>query len=366
MTHHHHLVLYHTVTPLHVGCGQDVGVVDLPVIRERTTGYPFIPGSGTRGALRAAYQAPGGEDTKVWKKRLFGPEVGGDDESQDDGAASGEEERYAGSVSVHDAKLLLLPVRSTPGVYVWITGPTALRRLRRDLEAFGLETEEVDLVPDLKKLAPALADDRYLGPRDLGMESGGDGSGRELYLEEYAYGALDDHEGLAEARQELKRWAGKIADRLGLADELPDRTVLVSDAAFHHFCRFATVVQQHNKLTSAKTVDGTALFSVEAVPPDAVFHGLVGAAPQRWPADRNGSSGEGEKTSGGQLSAAEVMKRLRQGYPPGESGASALHLGGGESTGLGVTRLVGLGSATKATKDGGGGAGRKAGGSDAD
>ena len=40
-----------TRTPLHVGCGSSVGIVDLPVLRERTTGFPTIPGSALKGSL---------------------------------------------------------------------------------------------------------------------------------------------------------------------------------------------------------------------------------------------------------------------------------------------------------------------------
>ena len=40
-----------TRTPLHVGAGSAVGVVDLPVMRERHTGYPVIPGSSLKGVL---------------------------------------------------------------------------------------------------------------------------------------------------------------------------------------------------------------------------------------------------------------------------------------------------------------------------
>ena len=319
MDYAHDLLLFHTVTPLHVGCGQDVGVVDLPVIRERTTGYPFVPGSGTRGALRAAFPVPNGDGTL--RDRYFGPE--GEDEAG---------VRYAGSVSVHDAKLLLLPVRSSPGVYAWLTAPTPMRRLHRDLQVFELALP--NLVPDLGALLwLPVDDDRFVGPEELVAEA----EGGVLYLEEYAYRPVDASDAVTAARSELLRWSRAVAERLGLSEQAPP-TVLVSDQAFHHFARFATVVQQHNKLTSAKTVQGTALFSLEAVPPETVFHGLIGATAARWPL------GEDEERPG----RRQVLKGLRNLYlgegsqekEPAEE--LLLHLGGGESTGLGVTRLVWL------------------------
>ena len=42
----------HALTALHAGTGQGVGVVDLPIAREKSTGLPIVPGSGIKGVLR--------------------------------------------------------------------------------------------------------------------------------------------------------------------------------------------------------------------------------------------------------------------------------------------------------------------------
>ena len=46
-----HLLTFYTRTPLHVGSGATVEVVDLPVARERTTNFPIMPGSGLKGVF---------------------------------------------------------------------------------------------------------------------------------------------------------------------------------------------------------------------------------------------------------------------------------------------------------------------------
>lgn len=120
MSYLRHLVFFQTITPLHVGCGQDVGVVDLPVIRERTTGYPFIPGSGLRGSLRDLCSQRASANIK----ELFGPDAGSLE--QDENAT-----RHAGCVAIHDAHLLLFPVRSEVAPFLWITCPAVLRRFSR-------------------------------------------------------------------------------------------------------------------------------------------------------------------------------------------------------------------------------------------
>jgi CRISPR-associated protein Cmr4 len=318
MTYQHALLFYQTITPLHVGCGQDVGVVDLPVIRERTTGYPFIPGSGIRGSLRDLSErrerehagkgvpADGAKAVRCPETELlFGPEAGGEDE---------DEERYAGCVAVHDAKLLLFPVRSDQRVFLWITCPAVLRRFARDLGVF---------LPGAGWPAPPeadLGDDEVLAPARFDAP---------LYLEEFAFDLHGGGGPEAEAGQALRRWLEKAGGALALGD-LADRAVLVADRTFHHYVTHATAVLQHNRLTSAKTVEGGALFAVEAVPPESVFYGFLGGTTSRKPLAKGES----------RLMPREVLEKLHAPWGAGTGPAHGyLHLGGDEGTGLGVTRL---------------------------
>ncbi|MCX7739384.1 MAG: RAMP superfamily CRISPR-associated protein, partial [Hydrogenothermaceae bacterium] len=43
---------FKVVTPLHVGAGQGLSYVDLPIVREVHTQFPFVPGSSIKGAVR--------------------------------------------------------------------------------------------------------------------------------------------------------------------------------------------------------------------------------------------------------------------------------------------------------------------------
>ena len=95
-------------TYIHPGTGQAAGAIDLPVARERTTHYPFIPGSSMKGALLDAARMDGFEKKRL--KRLFGSI-----ETED------EEVVGAGQLLISDARLLLLPVRSLSGPYCWLS-----------------------------------------------------------------------------------------------------------------------------------------------------------------------------------------------------------------------------------------------------
>jgi len=44
--------LLKVLTPLHIGAGQGLGHVDLPIVREAHTNFPYIPGTSLKGALR--------------------------------------------------------------------------------------------------------------------------------------------------------------------------------------------------------------------------------------------------------------------------------------------------------------------------
>jgi CRISPR-associated protein Cmr4 len=295
------LIFFHTITPLHVGCGQDVGVVDLPVIRERTTGYPYIPGSGIRGALRDRFEGEGDETRRRLADRYFGPDA--ETESEPD-------ERYASCLSVFDARLLLFPVRSDQGPYLWLTCPLALSRFARDATAFR-SGQDGSLSPPTFSEPNA---EELVGPESLGDL---------MHLEEFAYRRATGAAG--GQAQPLAQWAGKVGEQVSLA-ELAERTVLVSTQSFAYFTRHATLLTQHNRLTSAKTVKDGALFSIEAVPPEAVFYGFLRAVPPRIKEEEQNKE-----------SPAEVLAAVWEGLG---GAAPYLTLGGHESTGLGITHLV--------------------------
>ena len=48
------LFLY-AVSPVHMGAGQAVDVIDNPIQRERHTGHPCFAGSGIKGAVRHSF-----------------------------------------------------------------------------------------------------------------------------------------------------------------------------------------------------------------------------------------------------------------------------------------------------------------------
>ena len=109
----------YTETPLHCGAESGSGYVDLPIQRERHTGYPIIPGSTIKGVLRDEVSGDGsgsGLDRKEID-RIFGSA----------------DAKCPGRVSFGDGIVVAFPVRSSAAPFHWVTCPFVLERVGRAL-----------------------------------------------------------------------------------------------------------------------------------------------------------------------------------------------------------------------------------------
>src|SRR5690625_5558140 len=67
-------VFFYTVSPVHMGAGQAVDVIDNPIQRERHTRHPNLAGSGIKGAVRHSWKALNGQEQHLTD--ILGPEPG--------------------------------------------------------------------------------------------------------------------------------------------------------------------------------------------------------------------------------------------------------------------------------------------------
>ncbi len=228
-------------THIHSGVGQSTGALDLPVARERTTHYPFIPGSGVKGAFRVwAKEQAGMNDKDIGT--LFGKEGQAD---SDAGGVGG-----AGNLLCSDARLLLLPVRCLSDAYKWVTCPALLKRFARDCKRAEVPCPMT--IPDP-------GDKKYFGH---------DNQGDWLGLEEREFkykGGVDDT-----IIQAIKPVVG------GDEVNLKNRLVILSNKDFTWFARYALPIMARNKLDENKIVVGGALWYEESLAPDTVMYVLFG------------------------------------------------------------------------------------------
>lgn len=213
-------------TFVHVGGGQSEGVVDLPVAREAATDFPFIPGSGLKGALLdwARQQNLDNRDT------LFG--------AQD----------HAGQLLFADARLLALPVRSLHGASRWITCPQLCERYQRDATRLGHAGTDLQA-----KLEPGQA---------LGQ-----GEGR-IILEERSF------ELTGAVPQAIIDALGALIVHQATRERLAKSLVLLHDGDFAWFARYGLAVHARNVLDDT-TKESKNLWYEETLPPDSLFYSLI-------------------------------------------------------------------------------------------
>ena len=262
-------VFLYAVSPVHVGAGSAVGVIDNPIQRERHTRHPSFAGSGIKGALRHGFEALGGDPNLV--NRLFGP-------------PSDHGDLHAGALSFGDAQLVALPVRSLRGGYVYATCPQALARAQRLLTLVGVPT---------RWAIPSVEEGRCLITNPALLSEG------KLHLEAFEYAALVS-KSLPELSQDIAAKAIPAGEAYTFfRDKLAQDLVMLSDTDFAYFSEHAMLVEPHVRIDEKTgTASSGGLFYTENLPPESLLLAPLMASATR--------SGQAEK-----LEAADVMFKLK-------------------------------------------------------
>ncbi len=282
-------ILYHlhSLSPLHCGTGQAMDVVDLPIARSRATKLPIVPGSSLRGVLRQ--EITNINDTRA--DELFGPRN------------IGEQDIRAGTLSVGDGNLLLLPVRCLAGVVSYVTSPFVLRRYKRDCAIAHLNC------PDVPQCAEnhALITEQSVNRLDDTL-------------------VLEDLDVQASVSEEAREWAEIIAKAIHAdneeqeaQDDLISRFAILPDSVMQYLTETATEIRTRIAIDQQTgTVKDGALWHEEALPAESILWGMCALAPP------NGS-------------AQGQTARLRDVLP---SPCLLLQLGGNAGVGAGLVRFL--------------------------
>ena len=251
-----------TESPMYPGCGADGGAVDLPVDRERHTGWPILRDSAAKGALREAMR----EHSAAKHKSLV--DADGDADLVRLFGKGGDVDNHGGALSVGSFRPVLLPVRSLRGTFARVTCPRALAYLREIAALAG--------IPDAAAAIPKPGEDRCVRLSDAHVVS--EGERRVVVLEEYQFEVAagetaDDTAGLAAL-------LAAVAPRE--AEPLSPSVIVLHDDAFDHFARYALEVVTRNALDlETRTVGDGALFTQELIPADTLLAALVTAERSR-------------------------------------------------------------------------------------
>jgi len=250
----------HLITPLHAGTGQELGSVDLPIQRERHTGFPKIEASGLKGSIREAfeelltvkngkYALINGKTVEERVKKLkekfpkieevwtvkrneeeiekikynegidltFGPEA---------------EISHAGALGFTDARILLFPVKSMKGVFAYITCPQVLKRFEEEMTIAGNKIELNGQKININKIPPNSF------PKDTSQVL----VSSKVILEEYAFELKPS--------EDLKQFAEWLAQKTGI-EKIPQKIVVLSNDDFKDFVHLSTEVITRIKINNA-------------------------------------------------------------------------------------------------------------------
>ena len=289
-------VFLYAVSPVHMGAGQAIGVIDNPIQRERHTGHPCFAGSGIKGAVRHSFKNLGGDENHI--SRLFGPE-------------SGSPDLHAGAVSFGDAQVVALPVRSLKGGFVYATCPQAIARAQRLLAHLGL-TRQWPALPEVKQGTCLTSHTAQLGGKDADR----------LHLEAFEYQATDKAcAALQTIAQDLAQNALPAGDgysffRAKLATDL----VVLSDSDFDYFSQNAMLIEPHVRIEDETgTASDGGLFYTENLPPESLLIAPLLASQTR--------SGKAEE----KIEAIQVMAHMKAVLH-----SKLLQVGGDATTGRGL------------------------------
>ena len=279
-------ILYlHAITSLHPGSGTALGVVDLPIQRERHTNWPVVPGSSLKGVLREAMRPQLGGNGQ-WEA-IFGPDTNN---------ASA----HAGAATFTDARLLAFPVRSLKGVFAWITCKAVLDRYARDLALAGITAAGLSSVAD-----PSTG--HMLAPENcpLLIEE------QSALLEEFDFTRSGDSSPVADW---LSRHAGVDT---ATQERLRSHLVVLNETDFTHFAVHATEVIARVGIDAAtRTVRKGALFYEEFLPPETLLYAVILASASR----RQGVT----------LESGAILAKLAENMP------RVVQIGAGETIGKGL------------------------------
>jgi CRISPR-associated protein Cmr4 len=237
------------ITPLHVGSGQDLGIIDMPIQRERHTGFPKIEGSSLKGSIREVFREKERDDKDKKKANLaFGPD------SEDSGD-------YAGSLGFTDARLLFFPVKSVKGVFAYISCPMILKRLENDLgickNTGAIKTNfKIPKYFDLKNGKCIVSSNS-----DLLINN------ENVILEEYSF-KLDKE---VKCSNELFANIDSILN----TPEIENKLAIVADDDFTDFVNLSTEVITRTRIdVFTGTVQNGMLFTEEYLPAETVMYSL--------------------------------------------------------------------------------------------
>jgi len=295
----------YVITPLHAGTGQELGIVDLPIQRERHTGFPKIEASGLKGSIREVFEE---NDNKV---KIGNKEVQVNDKETINLTFGPESEvSHAGALGFTDARILLFPVKSMKGVFAYITCPQVLKRFEEEITIAGRKIELNGQKINMGKISA----NSFPKNTSQVLVSG------KVILEEYTFELKPS--------EDLKLFAEWLAEKTGI-NEIPQKIVVLSDDDFKDFVHLSTEVVTRIKISNVTGTVEEGPFNEEFLPAETLLYSLALASPIfKEKPEEKGIFNQNEKDE-----AELVLEFFKAGIP------EIMQIGGDATIGKGIVRI---------------------------
>jgi len=288
------------------GGEREVSAVDLRVQRDSATGIPICRGSSLKGALRSFVEHLNKHhNANICIDELFGPEI----------TTSGP--KHAGALEFLNAGILLYPIQSYVGLFVYITSPYQLEEYW--LKHLGSDADNLisvlrSLSNELNGMKAIIPKNSILSDQDIILYHG------EFIIKQNEYRADDSFGELLEklAEQALPKKNNNIlAGYSYIKTKILESTILIKDDDFRRWVerslpRITRIALDYD----TKTVRRGALFIQELIP----RHTLMASAMYKAHRYQNQNK-------------IDNFLRFLKGIP-------LINIGGSETVGYGMIRLV--------------------------
>lgn len=244
-----------TLTPLHCGIGQGLNDIDMPTARHAVSGHPIIPSSSLKGVLKDEFK------NGKYKQNMDSEDLvalfGGDGNSD-----------FASAISVGDALLLALPVRSFFGTFAYLASPYTLQMFKNQFERMG--NLNLPPIPSLTPNANS-PDYKVMITNTSVLKSG---NNNKVLLEELDLVIEAAGNDLAE------KWASVIAKTFFHDEEgqniFKKRFAIADDNALNFLCDTSLPVDAKISIDeNTGTVKEGALWYQETISPETLFTGVT-------------------------------------------------------------------------------------------
>ncbi len=241
------LLGFRALSPIHAGTGSGDGAIDLPIIREVSTGVPIIPGSTIKGVFRS--------EALPALSNAFG------------------DVNLAGSFNFSDAYVLLLPVRSLAGVFAWVTSPYLLKRYLSDLRIAGVPN--VATVADIQAVTPNNHTTAMCAVEAIIKIPGVTPNTQRVIIEDVSLSSVQSPPNLTTIISSLAT-VGVVNQQ-----ELKHRLCIVSDTVMSFLLKTATEIRGRNRIDELTgIVADQALWYEEMLPIETILSGIVRIVPR--------------------------------------------------------------------------------------